>query len=210
MNLPPMKTRLPLLLLAVCLLVSACGTGRKAAQGRTPSQRYEYRTGRPAVHPETQERRKAEKETLRKPEPVPRQKQQKKKEPETTSLKGRELIAYARRFLGTPYKYGANGPDRFDCSGFTTYVYKHFGIQLARSSRDQFSGGKPVRSIDRIQPGDLVFFARNGKIFHVGLAVESQGETFTFIHASNSGVIISRSDEPYWKPKYYGAKRMLD
>ena len=173
------------ILLLVCMLLSGCGTARKAGPGRSPSQRYEYRTGQ--ADPESG-----------------------KEGTEITSLQGHELIAYARKFLGTPYRYGANGPDHFDCSGYTTYVYKHFGIQLPRISRDQFTVGKPVRHISRLQPGDLVFFARDGKIFHVGMAVEVRDGFFTFIHASNAGVIISRSDETYWKPVYFGAKRMFD
>ena len=181
------KSVLPALAIAA-LLLSACGTTQKARPS-TPSQRYEYRTGkRPAERSNTGRTRR---------------------DGDVTSLRGRELVAYARKFLGTPYKYGANGPDRFDCSGFTVYVYGHFGIRLARNSGDQFAAGTPVRNISRIQPGDLVFFARDGKIFHVGMAVESFGNYFTFIHASNAGVIISRSDETYWGPKYFGAKRML-
>lgn len=185
-------------LLPVVLLLSACGTARKS----TPSQRFEYRIGQ--AEPESDTRRSDGKKDAGKPAP-------RKKESEITSLKGKELIDYARKFIGTPYRYGANGPDRFDCSGFTTYVYKHFGIQLPRNSRDQFTSGKPVRKISQIQPGDLIFFARSGKIFHVGMAVEAREDHFTFIHASTSaGVIISRSDDAYWAPKYYGAKRIFD
>lgn len=207
-----MRAFLPLLLLAACLVVSSCGASRNAP-GHTPSQRYEYRTGRPApaAQPAHEQKQKKSKKTARRD--AGKKKDGGKpagKGPEATSLKGHELIVYARKFLGRPYRYGADGPDRFDCSGFTSYVYRHFGIQLARNSGDQFAAGKPVRDISRLQPGDLVFFARKGKIFHVGMAVESAGDHFTFIHAGNSGVTISRSDETYWKPLYYGAKRMIE
>lgn len=194
-------------LLLGCLLPVSCGTVRKTASGPTPSQRYEYRTGpyNVAEAPE-QVQEQSQGRQHRKEKTPPRE-----EKPEVTSLKGHELILYARKFIGTPYRYGANGPDRFDCSGFTTYVYNHFGIRLPRSSRDQFSVGKPVRNPSQLQPGDLVFFARKGKIFHVGMAVESMGDHFTFIHASTSaGVIISRSDEKYWEPVYYGAKRIFE
>lgn len=203
-----MKPMLFLLGMGLCFF-TACGIARQNAM--SPSERLARRTGedlQPIERPaNTQPARQAEQQTDNKAAAI-------KDQPTasgTSSLKARELISYAREFLGTPYRYAANGPDRFDCSGFTSYVYKHSGFTLPRSSQDQFSVGKPVKSIKEIQAGDLVFFARNGRVFHVGIAVESYGSHFTFIHASTSnGVIISDSDEAYWKPKYYGAKRVLN
>ena len=80
----------------------------------------------------------------------------------------------------TPYVYGTAGPDTFDCSGFTYYVYAHFGYSLNRSSRDQVNNGVAV-SKDQLQPGDLVFFSTNGSYpTHVGLYI---GEG-NIVHAS--------------------------
>ena len=197
------------------LLCSACGVARR--NSLSPSERYAMRTGTRAISaPEREADRITSRHRTDKPQgggaeiPAPAAAVQAAPEgPQTLSLPGHQMVQYAKEFLGTPYKYAANGPDRFDCSGFTCYVYQHFGISLPRTSRDQFSAGRPVREISDIQPGDLVFFARSGQIFHVGIAVESRGDFFTFIHASNSGVILTRSDETYWNPKYYGAKRVL-
>lgn len=195
-------------LLLGCLLPVSCGTVRKTASGPTPSQRYEYRTGpyNVAEAPE-QVQEQPQGRQHRKEKTPPRE-----EKPEVTSLKGHELILYAREFIGTPYRYGANGPDRFDCSGFTCFVYKKFGLSLARTSREQFSGGQRLGSIPQVRPGDLVFFARqDGRIFHVGIVVETMGDHFTFIHASSSaGVTISRSDEAYWQPKLYGIKSLAN
>ena len=205
-----MKTKPLLFLLGAGLcLFTACGIARQNAM--SPNERLARRTGEdlpPIDRPvNTQPARPAEQKTDKTTAVVKNQ----TAASGTSSLKARELIRYAREFLGTPYRYAANGPDRFDCSGFTSYIYKHADITLPRSSRDQFSVGKPIKDTQDIQAGDLVFFARNGRIFHVGIAIESQGSHFTFIHASTSnGVIISDSDETYWKPKYYGAKRVLN
>jgi peptidoglycan hydrolase-like protein with peptidoglycan-binding domain len=70
------------------------------------------------------------------------------------------LIEYAKTFLGRPYVLGAEGPNSFDCSGLTWYVYKHFGVTLPRHAREQGYGnyGVKITSKDKLMPGDLVFF----------------------------------------------------
>ena len=200
-----MKARFSILL-ALCLACTACGIARQNAV--SPNDRLAQRTGHGAIvePPVPQKPKETRPEKIDKPQVSVSDRQE---TPKSTSMKGRELVTYSKEFLGKPYKYAGNGPGSFDCSGFTSYVFRHFGITLPRSSQDQFSVGRPVGRTNDIQPGDLVFFARNGRIFHVGIAVESRGDHFTFIHASNSGVIVSKSDETYWKPKYYGAKRVL-
>lgn len=123
------------------------------------------------------------------------------------------LVSYAREYIGTPYGYGQSNGKRFDCSGFTSFVFKHYGYTLARSSRDQYLEGDSVER-GQWQVGDLVFFAgRNGgqsRVGHVGIVVESNGEQFDFIHASTSrGVIVSHSTERYYASRYIGARRVL-
>jgi len=118
------------------------------------------------------------------------------------------------KHLGDGYKYGSMGPKNFDCSGFSSYIYKQVGINLLRSSRDQYTEGTRIKNRKDLLPGDLVFFARPGtdNIHHVGIVVESNKKTghFTFIHASYTGVIISDSEEEYYKKRYYGATRMIN
>lgn len=95
------------------------------------------------------------------------------------------LISYAYQFIGRPYVFGATGPDAFDCSGFTQYVYRNaLGIGLSRTTYTQVNEGKPV-SRDQLQPGDLVF--TNGPASapgHVGIYV-GNGQ---MIHAARPGV----------------------
>ena len=100
---------------------------------------------------------------------------------------GAQIVAYAEEYLGTPYVLGGNGPNQFDCSGFTKYVYSHFGYTLNRTATDQLQNGVSV-SKDELQPGDLVFFKyRTSKpVSHVGIYI-GNGE---FIHASTNRYVV--------------------
>lgn len=124
------------------------------------------------------------------------------------------IVRTARQYIGTPYRYGASGPSRFDCSGFTGYVYRQFGINLPRSSSAQRHEGDKVSS-DSIRRGDLVIFGsrRNTRTpGHVGIVVDYFPETgsFTFIHAStHGGVMIDSIDETYYRRRFIEARRIL-
>jgi peptidoglycan DL-endopeptidase CwlO len=110
------------------------------------------------------------------------------------------VVAYASNFIGTPYAWGGNGPDTFDCSGFTSYVFRHFGISLPRTASGQQGVGVSVAKSD-LQPGDLVFFG--SPAHHVGIYVGNG----CYIHSPKTGDVVkisslaSRSD-------YSGARRV--
>ena len=115
--------------------------------------------------------------------------------------------------IGARYRSGHSGPFAFDCSGFTSYVFKNMGIDLNRSSRGQYERGDPVTK-ENLQSGDLVFFTSRGSgksIGHVGIVVDVDPMTksFNFIHASIKGVKVSSSKEPYYSRRYVGARRVL-
>lgn len=128
---------------------------------------------------------------------------------------GDQVVTYARKFLGVPYKLGASGPSRFDCSGFTTYVYNHFGYKITPFTGAQFKEGRPVHGYSELQKGDLVFFGKRGSvrdIGHVGIvvSVDHNRGSFRFIHASTSGgVTESESTQAYYMMRYIGARRIL-
>lgn len=111
-----------------------------------------------------------------------------------------EVVNIALSKLGSPYRWAAAGPDAFDCSGFTMWVYARVGVALPHSSRAQINVGQRV-SRDNLMPGDLVFFGR-GSIHHVGIYIGGGN----FVHSPNTGDVVkitslaSRSD-------YYGACR---
>lgn len=79
-----------------------------------------------------------------------------------------KVLREAARHQGAPYQYGAAGPDRFDCSGFTMYVFGRFGVDLPHNAAGQYDVVRHVPGSD-IRPGDLVFFSGSGGIYHVGI-----------------------------------------
>jgi cell wall-associated NlpC family hydrolase len=84
------------------------------------------------------------------------------------SAAAQTAVDTARAQVGKAYRYGAAGPDSFDCSGLTQYAYRAAGIELPHSSRSQSEMGTPVERAD-LQPGDLVFFY--DPVGHVGIYV---------------------------------------
>lgn len=124
-----------------------------------------------------------------------------------------DVLDEAFSHMGARYRLGHAGPNSFDCSGFTSYVFKNMGIDLNRSSRAQYNQGDPVDK-DKLQIGDLVFFTspRSGRsIGHVGIVVDVDpiSGSFNFIHASTKGVKVSNSNERYYSRRYVGARRVM-
>lgn len=121
---------------------------------------------------------------------------------------GAQIVAYAEEYLGTPYVLGGNGPNQFDCSGFTKFVYSHFGYTLNRTATDQLQNGVSV-SKDELQPGDLVFFKyRTSKpVSHVGIYI-GNGE---FIHASTNRYVvqIDQMESGHYANVYVYARRII-
>lgn len=117
------------------------------------------------------------------------------------------LINNSKKYIGTPYVFGAKSPTMgFDCSGFSQYVFEKTGINLPRTTSEQYKIGESISKEDLIK-GDLVFFEtyRSGPS-HLGIYIENN----KFIHASTSkGVTISSLNESYWKSRYIGARRVL-
>lgn len=133
-----------------------------------------------------------------------------------TDLLADSIIDYARTFMGVPYKHGGNGPKIFDCSGFTLYVFRHFGYALKRSVEGQIRDGwKEIDDTVELRRGDLVFYGGRkniSRLGHVGIVVDNYPEEhyFTFIHATvKLGVTISKSTEKYYRIRYLTACRVL-
>lgn len=131
------------------------------------------------------------------------------KNQETVSTTGAEIVEYAKQYLGYKYVSGGTTPSSgFDCSGFTQYVYNHFGINLSRTSGGQNKNGTAVEQSD-LQLGDLVIFNNdaNTAIGHVGIYVGDGN----FIHASNpsDGVKITTLTTGYYQKRYVGARRVI-
>ena len=119
---------------------------------------------------------------------------------------GSAIVATAKQYLGYKYVYGGSSPSTgFDCSGFTSYVFKQHGITLSRTSAGQYGNGVAV-SRANLQPGDLVMFGKSS-ITHVAIYIGG-GQ---IIHAStpSTGVRIDSLSTGYYNNNYYGARRIV-
>jgi len=117
-----------------------------------------------------------------------------------------EIIRTAERFIGVPYQWGGESTvSGFDCSGFTMVVYQLNGLDLPRTSGEQWAAGRPVDNSDLSQ-GDLVFFATRGgtKVSHVGIYLGGD----TFLHAPSRGNVIQVASlsGDYYRTRYLGAR----
>ncbi len=118
-----------------------------------------------------------------------------------------DLRRVALQYLGRPYVWGGVGTPGMDCSGFTCRVFAESGYAIPRVSRDQARTGTPV-SLDRIAPGDLLFFAERGQpVSHVGIYLGSR----QMVHASSGQgeVIIDSVDRRWFRDRLVGARRVL-
>ena len=121
------------------------------------------------------------------------------------------IIAYAKTFLGVPYRYGGTTPSGFDCSGFINYIFGNFGFSLVRTSYGLAELGETIKLSD-IQPGDLMFFkgsnVNSTTVGHVALVIEVTPSTIKFIHSANGGVRIDNFKTEYYIRRYVKTKRL--
>ncbi len=121
-----------------------------------------------------------------------------------TITKGQQVIDIAKQYIGVPYVYGGSTPSGFDCSGLVQYVYRHMGINLNRVAADQAEQGVYVAK-ENLQPGDLVFFKKSGRVIHhVGLYVGNGN----YLHAPYTGRSVTI--EPMTRSDYYTARRIFN
>lgn len=138
----------------------------------------------------------------------------------SSSTKASEIVAYAKEFLGVPYVYGGASPSGFDCSGFTMYVFDHFGISMGHGAQMQSREGTAVKAdkssksslLNNLEVGDLVFFLdyeTMDEIGHCGIYI-GNGD---FIHASSgSGYCVkinSLLPGEYYNTRYCAARRVI-
>lgn len=130
----------------------------------------------------------------------------------TSKIKDTDVVAYAKQFLGHKYVYGGNGSNgTFDCSGFTMYVYKHFGISLPHGATSQYKSGKGTKISKQsdLKAGDIVFltdYETGVGIGHCGIYIGNGN----FIHASTTtySVIISSLNTTY-EGRFYAGLRLI-
>lgn len=111
-------------------------------------------------------------------------------------------ITTAKNQLGTKYRYGGNSPSQgFDCSGLVHYSFAQAGVELPRTSREQFKALTPTPDP---KPGDLIYFGMKGRVNHVGIYLGND----QMLHSPSSGklVEITNIDTPRWQSRYLGAR----
>ena len=118
----------------------------------------------------------------------------------------RAAVRWAMAQLGDPYRWGATGPDRFDCSGLTSSAYRAAGVAIPRVSRAQWGAGEHVE-VANLLPGDLVFFADDPRnpatIHHVGMYIGNG----LMVHAPHTGDVVRVAS--IWREGYAGATRVV-
>lgn len=108
---------------------------------------------------------------------------------------GRRVVEEAASHEGTPYEYGADGPEAFDCSGLTSYVYEQFGVELPRSSQAQRDATEEIPQ-DQKRPGDLIFLDDGGEVHHVAIYA-GNGKVWTAPQPGESVQLDDISDSDY-------------
>lgn len=121
-------------------------------------------------------------------------------------VKGTDIVKRASKYKGTPYRFGGVSPKGFDCSGYVQYVFKNLGANLPRLADEQAQLGIFVTQ-KQLKPGDLVFFTTYAAgASHVGIYAGADG---FWTASSSKGVMLASLKDPYWKGRYYGARRVL-
>ena len=122
-----------------------------------------------------------------------------------------EISSFATKFVGKKYKFAASGPNAFDCSGYTSFIFHHFNVNLDRASQYQAQQGKRKR-ISQLNPADLVFFGNQKRVQHVGIVLEASKDRLVMVHCSSSrGVVIEDVyQSKYWKDKLLFGKDVIN
>lgn len=119
-----------------------------------------------------------------------------------------DVVNYAKRFLGSRYRYAGRDVSGFDCSGFTHFVMKNFAIKLSACSVTQSTQGRKI-ALQEVKSGDLVFFRRSSRsrISHVAMVVSNDERGIFIIHSTSRGVVVDNLlQSKYWRPKIYMAR----
>jgi len=118
---------------------------------------------------------------------------------------GQAVVNAATSLVGSPYRYGGRGPNGFDCSGLVYYSYRAAGVEVPRTSAQQFRASTPI-GIDAARPGDLLFFHYSRNVSHVAIYLGDQ----RFVHAPSTGgrVSVESLRQAHYRDRFVGAGRL--
>jgi len=177
-----------LLLLVLIVALSSCSSSRQYSY----SSKKKYRTERTKT---SRSKTKTRKTTVA-----------------ASSSKRTKIVSTAKKYIGKSYVYGGKKPSTgFDCSGFTSHVFKHNGVNVSGPSHQQAKIGKR-KSMRELREGDLVFFGKNNKVSHVAIVADVDRNKIKVIHSTSSrGVVIDDiSSSDYWKNRYLFGRDVLN
>ncbi len=191
---------------------------KKARQTRpAPKNDRVEPTKRKASTPKAAEKEKAQKKSTQ----VPRKKvkngsssadrnQSQRSIPATEMKERLAVVEYARKYKGVRYRYGGTNPFGFDCSGFTSYVFKKIDIFLPRNTRAQAEVGEKI-PLQNVAPGDLLFFGEKGQITHVAIVTANEGDRIMMIHSTNSKGVVEEDllSSDYWMERFLFARNII-
>lgn len=136
---------------------------------------------------------------------------------QSTATKRDSIVDYAKSFLGKPYKWAQCSPETgFDCSGFTWFVFNHFGVEIPRGSKEYMTLGTRV-TLETCRKGDIMLFtgtdSRDRRVGHVGIVITNAGDSVQFIHSSSSdnhfGVVITNYYKSGYPKRFLGVTSVL-
>lgn len=125
------------------------------------------------------------------------------------------LVSFAKSYVGTPYKWGGSSSAGFDCSGFVSFVFRHFGLNTSHGAKDYYNLGKSV-PIDSSRKGDVILFTGTNfsrkSVGHVGIVISNSGDSLVFIHSSSSkkhfGVTVTDYYKSAYPKRFMGIRRL--
>jgi murein DD-endopeptidase / murein LD-carboxypeptidase len=121
------------------------------------------------------------------------------------------LLNYASKFIGVRYVSPGRDPSGFDCSGFTFFCYRTYGVYLPYTAHEQAEIGQEIHLLEA-KPGDLLFFQghdlNDHKVHHVAIVTSKPGEKLHFIHSASHGVHQESMDTPYYSQRFLEIRRV--
>ncbi|KAB1068949.1 NlpC/P60 family protein [Tamlana haliotis] len=193
------------ILLIICIICfSNCKSSKRSKkQSTTSSQTSEIKSAEET----SSEYKISSKEVIE-----DKEKKVEKKKKKSPKSQADHIVAFAKQFEGTRYKWGGTTKSGMDCSGLVFESFRDSDILLPRISRDMAKKGTKI-PLKKVNTGDLLFFKTGGRrnsINHVGLIVAIRDNDIEFIHSTSSrGVIISHLNEKYWLNAFEEARRIL-
>jgi cell wall-associated NlpC family hydrolase len=121
------------------------------------------------------------------------------------------LLQFTTKFIGVPYVSPGRDPSGFDCSGFTFFCYRNYGVYLPYTAHEQAEIGEEVHLLEA-KAGDLIFFQgqdlNDHKVHHVAIVTSKAGEKLHFIHSASHGVHQENLDSPYYHQRFIEIRRV--